>query len=108
VVHDQIGRADGVDGERIAAQLVHGVPHGGEVDQGGDAREVLQDDAGRFERDLDPLLVLLVLLPVEDLLHVFFGDVEPVAVADGRFEEDSDRKGQTICARWENNENRFN
>ena len=34
-----------VDPARIAAEILHGVAHGGQVDHGGYAREVLHEDA---------------------------------------------------------------
>ena len=93
VIDDQIGRADGVDGERITAEFADGVAHGGEIDQGGDTGKVLQDHSGRFEGNFNAFGVLLVVLPVEDLLDIDLSDVEPVAVAHGRFQKDSDGVG---------------
>ena len=53
VVDDQAGRHERVDQRRIAAQLGHGVAHGGEVDHGRHAGEVLQQHAAGHEGDLD-------------------------------------------------------
>src|SRR6476659_8083920 len=41
-----------VDLARNSAEVVHGVAHGCQVDDCRDAREVLQEDAARRERDL--------------------------------------------------------
>ena len=53
VVDHQIDRDQRVDLLRIAAQPLHGRPHGGQIDDARHAGEVLQHDAGRLERDLD-------------------------------------------------------
>src|SRR5688572_21444787 len=51
VVDHQVDRHERVDLFRVAAESLHGGSHGGEVDDAGDAGEVLQDDAGGFEGD---------------------------------------------------------
>lgn len=45
VVDDQLGRGQRVDLGRVAAELLHGLTHGGEVDDTGHAGEVLHDHA---------------------------------------------------------------
>jgi len=52
VVDDEIDGLDGLITARVAAECGDGVAHGGEVDDGGHAGEVLHEDAGREERDL--------------------------------------------------------
>ena len=52
VVDHELDRKERVDLPGIAAEVVHRVPHGGEVDHRGHAGEVLQQDAARRERDL--------------------------------------------------------
>jgi hypothetical protein len=52
VVDDQLGRLQRIDLFRIAAQGLHGVAHGGEIDDGGHAGEVLHEDAGGHVGDL--------------------------------------------------------
>ena len=52
MVDDQLGGLEGVDLFGIAAEGLHGVAHGGEVDDGGDAGEVLHQDAGGHVGDL--------------------------------------------------------
>ena len=47
VVDDQLGRRQRVDLVGGAAEFDDGIAHGGEVDDGRHAREVLQDDARR-------------------------------------------------------------
>ena len=57
VVDDELGRELRIDAGRIAAEVAHRVTHGGEVDDRGHAREVLQQHAGRREADLARRLV---------------------------------------------------
>ncbi len=52
VVDDQLGGLERVDLLRVAAEGLHGVAHGSEIDDGGDAGEVLHEDAGGHESDL--------------------------------------------------------
>jgi hypothetical protein len=52
VVDDQLGGSEGVDLRRVAAERLHGLAHGREVDDARNAGEVLHDDAGRRELDL--------------------------------------------------------
>ena len=49
VVDDQIDGDERVDLRRVAAELVDRVPHRGEVDDGGDAGEVLHQDPGGWK-----------------------------------------------------------
>ena len=46
VVDHQVGRADGVDFVRIAAERFHRLPHGGEIHHGRYAGKVLQAAGG--------------------------------------------------------------
>ena len=57
VVDHELDGDQRVDLLRVAAQVGHRVAHRGEVDDRGDAGEVLQQDAGRRERDLAVRLV---------------------------------------------------
>ena len=52
VVDHELDRDQRVDRLRIAALVAHGIAHRRQVDDAGDAREVLQQDARRSERDL--------------------------------------------------------
>ena len=52
VVDDELGRDERLDLRRVAAELGDRVTHGGEVDDGRHAREVLQHHAGGREVDL--------------------------------------------------------
>ncbi len=51
VIDDQFGRRQRIDSLRIAAQLDDGFAHGGQIDDAGNAGEVLHDDARRGEGD---------------------------------------------------------
>ena len=68
VVDDQLGRDQRVDLGRVAAELLHGLAHRGEVDHGGHAGQVLEDHPGRRERDLGVRLGLRV--PLREGGHV--------------------------------------
>ncbi len=52
VVDDEIDRHQRVDPGGVTAQRLHGIAHGGEVDDGGHACEILHQDAGRAVGDL--------------------------------------------------------
>ena len=92
VVDDEIDGDERIDLLRIAAEPLHGGAHGGEIDDAGDAGEILQDNAGRLEWDFD--LGRRGGLPAGERFHVGFGDGVTVAVAEQRFQEDADRVGE--------------
>ena len=52
VVDHELDGEERIDLLRVAAEVVHGVPHRCEIDDRGHSREVLQEDARRGERDL--------------------------------------------------------
>ena len=52
VVDDQVDGDQRIDLRRVAAELVHRVAHRRQVDDRGDAGEVLHQDPGRLEGDL--------------------------------------------------------
>lgn len=49
----------------------------------------MEQDSGRFERNLGG--VCGGLFPVKDVLNIFFGDIEPIAIPDSALQEDLDR-----------------
>ena len=51
MVDDEFHRLQRIDPVGIAAQRLHGIAHGRQIDNRGDAREVLQQDAAGHERD---------------------------------------------------------
>jgi len=51
VVDDEFDGLQRIDEGGIAAELLHGVAHGGEVDDAGDAGEILEENAAGCESD---------------------------------------------------------
>ena len=96
VVDDQLGRGERVDLLRVAAELGHGLAHGGEVDDAGNAGEVLHHHAGRGELDL--LVGLGRRVPVRDRPDVVGGDVRAVLGAQQVLEENLQAEGQLLGA----------
>jgi hypothetical protein len=92
VVDDQIGRDERVDLGRVAAQLGHGVTHDREVDDGRDAREVLEDDPRRHERDLG--IGRAARPPGCEGLDVTLGDDAAARVTQHVLEQDAHGDGQ--------------
>ena len=84
VVDHELDRDQRVDRLRIPALVAHGVAHRRKVDDAGDAREVLQQDARRSERDLARRL--RVGDPAGDGLRFLLG-----AVAEDVLEQDPER-----------------
>ena len=68
VIDDQVNRAERVDLLRVASESRHGIAHGGEVDYGGHTCEVLQENSGWLEGDLE--VQLGAFSPVENSLDV--------------------------------------
>ena len=93
VVDDEIDRDQRIDLLGVAAQLAHGVAHGGEVDHGGHAGEVLHQDARRPEVDLLGGFAA-VLHPVGEGRDVGLLDGRAVFVANQVFHQDAQRKWQ--------------
>ncbi len=84
VVDDEIGREKRVDLPRLAAEVSHRVAHGGEIDDGGNAGEVLEEDTRGAEGDLP--VRLLAGLPFEDGPDLFL-----LARAQNVLEQDAKR-----------------
>ena len=79
MVDDEIDRHQRIDLLGIAAERLHGVAHGGEIDHRRDAGEVLHQHARRPERDL--AIRGLGLEPLRERLQVLLGDAAAVFVA---------------------------
>ena len=71
VVDHQLRRLQRVDLLRVAAQLLHGVAHGRQIDNGGHAGKVLHQHARRHKRDLARRL--RICLPLGQELDVVRG-----------------------------------
>lgn len=94
VVDDEIDGAEGVDLLGVSAKPDHSVSHGSQVDDSRDSGEVLEDDSGRFEGDLN--LFLGKGFPIQDVLNVARFYFEFITVSDGTFKQDSDTVGESF------------
>ena len=93
VIDDQLGGIQRIDLLRIAAELLHGLAHGGEVDHAGHAGEVLHDHARG--REVDFVGGRRLRVPVEHRVDVVARDVDAVFEAQQVFEQDLERVGQS-------------
>ncbi len=92
MVDDEIDGGERIDLLGIALHRLHRIAHGGEIDDGGHAGEILHQHARRAEGDLairGPLLQ-----PAGDGLDVVGGDGAAVFVAEQILEQDFQRVGQ--------------
>ena len=89
VVDDEVGRHERVDLARVATEVGHRVAHDREVDDGGDAGEVLEHDPGRHERDVR--LGRDTRSPGAQPLDVLASDDATAGVAQDVLEQDLDR-----------------
>ena len=87
MVDHELDRDQRIDLLRVAAEVRHRIPHRGQVDDGRNAREVLEQDAGRREGNLAAGLVARD--PACDRL-----DVVGVAVPEHVLEQDPQRVGK--------------
>ncbi len=93
VVDDEIDRDQRIDLVRVAAERRHRVAHRREIDDGGDAGEVLHQDARGTEGDL-VLGLAAIVGPGGDRLHVRLLDAAAILVAEQVLEDDLERKRQ--------------
>ncbi len=89
VVDHQVGWDQRVDLGRIATEAGHGVAHDGEIDDGGDAGEILEHHPRRHERDVG--LCGLTRSPGAQPFHVVACDDPAAGVAEYVLEQDLDR-----------------
>lgn len=121
MINDQISWTFRVDLLWISPEALDRIPHGSKVHHSRDAsvqgkggktlegarrwetegqeasREVLQDDTGGFEGDLH--IAALVLLPVEQALHILRVHFEAVAVTHHWLQQDPHGVWQAVCNR---------
>ena len=93
VVDDQFSRGQRIHAGGIAAELHDGIAHGGQVDDTGNAGEVLHDDASRRESDF--VGGRCVGIPVQQGVHIAAGDVNAILKAEEVLEQDLQREGQS-------------
>ena len=92
VIADEVDRNQRIDFLGIAAQQLHGVAHGGEIDHRRHAGEVLHQHARGPESDL--AFGGLGLEPLRHRLNVLFGDGAAILVAQQVFQQHLHRKRQ--------------
>ena len=80
--------------EELYGHSCNGLTHGGEIDDAGDAGEVLQQDARRAERDL--VLRHRLRVPLREGANVVGGDVRAVLAAQQVLEEHPERERQPV------------
>ena len=88
VVDDEVDGDEGLDEFGIAFEPGDGVAHGGEVNEKGDAGEVLEDDPGDGERDF--FRGRLFGVPSGEVFDVAGGGLEAIAVAEDGFQDDAE------------------
>ena len=94
VVYDEFSGREWVDLGRVATELGDGLAHGREVDDAGDAGEVLHDDAGGGELDLG--VRLRGRNPAADRPDVGRGDIGAVLGAQQILEQDLQTERQCV------------
>ncbi len=94
MVDYQFDRLQRVDERGIAAQGLHGVAHGGQVDYTGDSGEVLQEDAAGSEGDF--FFWFRIAVPGCERADFFFSDVAAVFGAQQVFEQDPQGEGEVF------------
>jgi hypothetical protein len=92
MVDDEVDRNQRIDLCRVAAERHHGVAHGGEVDDGRDAGEILHQDARRAKSDL--AVALAVHQPCRHGADIVGGDGVAVLMAEEVLEQHLQRDGQ--------------
>jgi len=94
VINHEVDRYARIDFFRVASKAGHCATHGGEVNNGRNAGEVLQQDACRHERDFD--LGRAGRVVCSQFFHVGFFDEEAVAIPQCAFQQHFDGIGKAI------------
>jgi hypothetical protein len=94
VIDHELGRSERLDLRRISPEIHDRLPHRGQVDHHGNAREVLHDDA--CGRELDLLGGLGTCLPSTQRTNLRFRDVGAVFGAQEVLQQDAMREGQGL------------
>ena len=96
VVDDEIDRLERIDQPRIAAESGERVAHGGEIDDGGNSGEILEQHSRGAERDL--FFDSALHVPAGEGADVVRLDELAVFVSEQVFEEDLEAEGES-CPR---------
>jgi hypothetical protein len=96
VVDDHLGGRERVDALRVAAEGDDGLAHRGEVDDAGDAGEVLHHDASRRELDLG--VGLGGGIPRAERLDLLLRDIRAVLGAEQVLEQHLEAERQLLVA----------
>ncbi len=96
VVDDHVGLHLRIDHFGVAAELLDGVAHRGQVNDARHASEVLHDDSRR--RELDFVAWIRCGVPIEQRLHVLVGDIGAVLVAHKVLDEHLERVRKVVNA----------
>ena len=95
VIDDEIHRLKRVDQARVAAEARERVTHGGEIDDGGNSGEILEQHSRGAEGDL--LFDFPLHVPGREGAHVVRFDELAVFVSEQVFEEDLEADGESAC-----------
>jgi hypothetical protein len=93
MVDDEIDRHQRVDPLRIAAEMLHRIAHGGEIDDGGNTGKILHQHPRWPECDL--AIRGLGLEPLREAENIVLGDGTAVFIAQQIFEQNLHRERQT-------------
>jgi len=93
VIDDQINGYERVDLLRVPSQSGHGCPHGCQVNDGGDAGEVLHDHPRRQERNSR---TVPLRFPCSDCFNILPGYLAIIALAKGCLQHDPDGERKTL------------
>lgn len=98
MVDDKLGRKQRIDFFGVAAKMAHCVAHGGEINDSGNARKILeQDTCGHEGNFFFGSACRTGGIPSGEGADVFRADEAIIFVTEKIFEEDFEREGQ---ARW--------
>ncbi len=94
VVDDEVAGDEGIDLGGVAVEAEHGGAHGGEIDDTGDAGEILEDDASGHEGDFGVAGTFRIV--AGDGEDIVVGDDVAIDMAEAGFEEDLDGVGEAV------------
>ena len=94
VINHKFSRLQRVDQLRISAQPLHGIAHGGKIDNRRNSGEILQQHAARRESDL--FLRLRILVPGRQRANLFLGTLRPSSVRN-RFSNKIRKRNGRCC-----------